>query len=170
MKQFIPTTSNYLNYFFMITKNFSVKDLANTKYVRGNRSQLFGLILVVQEGNTGCHSIRKCLCFAISKQKKVRALKCHKCLDLRNCFIQCEDMGCILFLCPVSSRFTVVWSFNFYLFFFFFAEITIWVLIISAGIFFLPIICCNPSIMSFAKDLRWIFDDFMEVKWKDTIF
>ena len=104
----------------MITKNFSVKDWANMKYVRGNRSQLFDPILVVQEGNGGCHSIRKCLCFAISKQKKVRALKCHKCLDLRNCFIQCEDMGCILFLCPLSSRFTVVLIFNFYLFFFFF--------------------------------------------------
>lgn len=122
MKQFIPTTSNYLNYFFMITKNFSVKDLANTKYVRGNRSQLFGPILVVQEGNAGCHSIRKCLCFAISKQKKVRALKCHKCLDLRNCFIQCEDMGCILFFC-VLYRLGLLWFevlISIFFFFFFF--------------------------------------------------
>ena len=149
----------------MITKNFSVKDLANMKYVRGNRSQLFDPILVVQEGNGGCHSIRKCLCFAISKQKKVRALKCHKCLDLRNCFIQCEDMG-VSFFC-VLYRLGLLWFevliSIFFFFFFFFKEITILVIIISAGNF-LPIICCNPSIMSFTKDLRWIFDDFMEVK------
>lgn len=124
----------------MITKNFSVKDLANMKYVRGNRSQLFDPILVVQEGNGGCHSIRKCLCFAISKQKKVRALKCHKCLDLRNCFIQCEDMG-VSFFC-VLYRLGLLWFevlISIFFFFFFSLKLQFEFLLFQQAFFSCPL-------------------------------